>query len=299
MITTTTQDAAREQYFSGQKTQSQIAADLNIHVKTLSYWIKQNKWREARSAARQMPLFLKNNIYSQLAHLQMAILTREPDRRFPDRHEAEVQRKLLAGIKNLPSLALPETIELMKEFTTGLVRDNCSIVKEVTMLCDNFIQKKIQPIHLYNDPSWIEDQPLPGEEDDVNPQAEKIDATTPGLHIKQVPQLQTALTKETTNAIPITNSRPETSGQIPPQNVDNSTDNIFSEKDKNQEENIENQSSATQPKQQEGIKKDKTIHNSAEEKKAQASPNKTRLFQKKGFSRKNTNRSMDNIRYKH
>ncbi len=235
MITTTIQEAAREQYFNGRKTQAQIAADLNIHAKTLSYWIKQNKWREARNAARQMPLFLKNNLYSQLAHLQIAILTRAPEQRFPDRHEAEVQRKLLAGIKQMPNLALPEAIEMMTEFTNGLERDKCQIVREVTLLCDNFIQKKVKSMDLGYDSSWLEDQHLLAEEDDIAPQPpETITPKTPDLRL--------------------------TTHDLQLNNVDNSGDNIFSKKDKNQENITENQSLAEQPQAHPGIKKDKTIH---------------------------------------
>jgi DNA-binding XRE family transcriptional regulator len=164
MYNQTTQDLARELYFYGEKTQAEIAYELGVHRKTLSYWIKQNKWRELKTASRQLPIVLRQNLYVQLEELQASILSREPGHRFPDRYEAEIQRKLIAGIKNIPNLGIQESIEIMKEFTTDLVRDRCTIYKEVTALADTFIQKKFAPTDYFAAPD--DDEKLfPGEEE--------------------------------------------------------------------------------------------------------------------------------------
>lgn len=111
---------------------------------------------------------LRQNLYAQLQDLQETILSREKGKRFPDRYESEIQRKLIAGIKNIPTLGIPEIIQMMKEFTTDLVRDRCKITREVTLLVDNYIQKKFQrptSISLSDE----DDMLLPGEEEEITP----------------------------------------------------------------------------------------------------------------------------------
>ena len=299
MISSSTLDQAREQYFAAQKTQSQIADDLGIHTKTLSYWIKQNKWRQARTAAQQMPLLLKNNLYTMLASLQNNILSREPHNCFPDAKEAEIQRKLMAGLKQLPGLAVPEAIQLMTEFTTDLVRDKCKITKEVTILCDNYIQKKIQIMDSLDD-LFIEDRALPGEEDYIGPSENKTYTRTAELYHETDP---TPVSNEEIVPSRFSDLPHNTTG-LHPKNVDNSANENLLEKDKNVNNAVDDQLLMQQSKIVQGIKMDKTIHTVQEVHKVtekaleQEAPATQATIRKGIFNSKLITRNMDNLRYR-
>lgn len=111
----TKQARARDMYLEGNKTQTAIATELGVHPKTLSYWIKQNNWREVKAGLRLAPIIIKQNLYAQIHELQDHILNREEGNRFPDRHEVMMQYKLVTALFKFPDCNVDEFEYIYKD----------------------------------------------------------------------------------------------------------------------------------------------------------------------------------------
>ncbi len=97
---------ARHLYLNCGLTQREIATQVGISERTLFNWVRQYAWDRLKRAAYQAPAMIAENLCSQLVELQNSIASRETGKRFPTKDEAEITRKLLAGldkVKKYPS----------------------------------------------------------------------------------------------------------------------------------------------------------------------------------------------------
>lgn len=121
-------DTARDLYLQGEKSQTAIAGQLGVHPKTLSYWIKQNNWKEIKAGLSLAPIMIQQNLYAQIQELQDHILNREDGNRFPDKHEVMMQYKMVAAIFKFPKYSFEE----IKEICTELFQDKDASSKNIT-----------------------------------------------------------------------------------------------------------------------------------------------------------------------
>jgi len=114
-IPETTKNIARDLYLEGGKTQTSIAAQLGVHPKTISYWIKQNQWDDMKASLRMSPVIIKQNLYAQLEAFSEYILTREEGNHFPDTTEVTIQYKLVTAISKFPNYSYEEIMDMYKD----------------------------------------------------------------------------------------------------------------------------------------------------------------------------------------
>ncbi|MES2704461.1 MAG: helix-turn-helix domain-containing protein [Bacteroidota bacterium] len=110
-------EQARHLYFNCGMTQRDIAAKVGISERTLYNWIRQHAWEQLKRAAYQAPAMIAENLCSQLVELQNTIAARELGSRYPTKDEAEVTRKLLAGmekVKKYPTKS--QTLQVFASF---------------------------------------------------------------------------------------------------------------------------------------------------------------------------------------
>ena len=123
-------DSARDLYLQGEKSQAAIAGQLGVHPKTLSYWIKQNNWKEIKVGLSLAPIIIQQNLYAQIQELQDHILNREEGNRFPDRDEVSMQYKMVAAIFKFPKYSFEE----IKEICTECFQDKDTSAKNITAM---------------------------------------------------------------------------------------------------------------------------------------------------------------------
>ncbi|MES2701475.1 MAG: helix-turn-helix domain-containing protein [Bacteroidota bacterium] len=114
-------EQARHLYLNCGKTQREIATEIGVSERTLYTWIRQYAWEQLKLAAYQAPALIAENLCSQLVELQNTIAAREPGHRYPTKDEAEITRKLLAGldkIKRYPSKS--QTLQVLALFRDHL-----------------------------------------------------------------------------------------------------------------------------------------------------------------------------------
>ena len=91
MIQATPQNIARDLYLKGETTQTAIASQLGVHPKTISYWIRQNNWKEIKETISLAPIIIRQNLYTQLEVFSEYIITRQDGNPFPDSREVMIQ----------------------------------------------------------------------------------------------------------------------------------------------------------------------------------------------------------------
>ncbi len=115
MIQATQQNIARDLYIKEGKTQTAIAAQLGVHPKTISYWVKQNNWHEIKTSIAISPLMIRHNLYTQLGSLSEYIVTREEGNNFPTAEEVTMQSKLVQAIFKFPNYTVEDVQQIRKE----------------------------------------------------------------------------------------------------------------------------------------------------------------------------------------
>jgi len=139
----TTQQQAREYYFSGSMTQKEIARAVGVDEKTIYRWIKKEAWDKLKHAAQTMPAIISDNFCSQLVEMQNYIAGREEGRRFPTIQEAETMRKLVLCItrmKDTPSLGT--NMEMMMSFSTYVDHADHELTQKIVRYADTYFKSK-------------------------------------------------------------------------------------------------------------------------------------------------------------
>ena len=92
---------AKELYIQGTYTYAEIAEKVGSTRQTISKWAEQGKWDELKTYMTVGKDNVLRGFYQQLADIQAAIQSREPDKRIATSTEADSQIKLASAIKKI------------------------------------------------------------------------------------------------------------------------------------------------------------------------------------------------------
>ncbi len=115
---------AKDLYFGTHKSQTQIANEVGVSVKTLYLWIKKGAWDELKMASLAAPAIIVDNLCFMLVDLQKHIGERPEGNRFPTPQEVDSIRKLINSIekmKHCSSTGL--NMQVMADFVNYLQPD--------------------------------------------------------------------------------------------------------------------------------------------------------------------------------
>jgi len=114
-MNTDKQSLAHDLYFQTNKTQQEIAEILDVHRHTIRSWIKKNRWDEMKTAARQMPSLILQNIYNHITALNDKIAQRDESDRCPTMQEVGMLHKLLTMTKSIDKKHTGSYLEAFQE----------------------------------------------------------------------------------------------------------------------------------------------------------------------------------------
>ncbi len=155
------QEFAKSLYLTGELTQKEIADRVGVVEKTLTKWIKDNKW----DGLKKSLLTTKQNqltfLYDQLECLNYEISQRKnspkpdekleladlliPRGKYATSKEADVIIKLTNAIKKLETeTSIGDTFEVARAFIEFVRPQNLELAKQITNLFDVFITDKMK-----------------------------------------------------------------------------------------------------------------------------------------------------------
>jgi hypothetical protein len=136
--------AARNLFLHTDKTRAEIADMIDINTKTLYLWIKHGRWEEMKTAARQTPASLLQDVYDHIEAINNKIKNRED--RCPTYQEVEMLRKLFVTTKHVQKLNLGTYVEAFTELTAFINDYDHDLGKKVVMLTDKYIKGLAKPL---------------------------------------------------------------------------------------------------------------------------------------------------------
>lgn len=92
---------AKELFFQGEHTQTQIANIANVSPRTLYNWMQKGGWVRIRENAYIAPSVILDNFISSIIELQNTIKARPLGQRYPTPQESITLTRLLAAVNNL------------------------------------------------------------------------------------------------------------------------------------------------------------------------------------------------------
>lgn len=124
-------------------TQKAIAEKVGVSEKTLSKWVKAEKWDNLRKSLLVTKEQQLRRLYDQIDAITTEIAER--DKKFANSKEADTITKLTSAIKNLEiETSLAEVFEIGKKFITWLQANDFEKSKEVVDLYDGFIKDQLK-----------------------------------------------------------------------------------------------------------------------------------------------------------
>ena len=135
--------AARNLFLHTDKTRAEIADIIDINSKTLYLWIKHGRWEEMKTASRQTPSTLLQDMYDHIEAINNKIRSRED--RCPTFQEVEMLRKLFASTKHIQKLNIGTYIEAFTELTTFINEHDHDLGIKVLNLTDRYIKGLVKP----------------------------------------------------------------------------------------------------------------------------------------------------------
>ncbi|PQJ11860.1 hypothetical protein CJD36_008685 [Flavipsychrobacter stenotrophus] len=137
--------AARNLFLHSDRTRAEIADLIDINTKTLYLWIKHGRWEQMKTAARQTPASLLQDVYDHIEAVNNKIKARED--RCPTYQEVEMLRKLFASTKHIQKLNIGTYIEAFTELTSFINDHDSELGKAVVTLTDKYIRGLVSPFH--------------------------------------------------------------------------------------------------------------------------------------------------------
>ncbi|PQJ11479.1 hypothetical protein CJD36_006665 [Flavipsychrobacter stenotrophus] len=137
--------AARNLFLHSDRTRAEIADLIDINTKTLYLWIKHGRWEQMKTAARQTPASLLQDVYDHIEAVNNKIKARED--RCPTWQEVEMLRKLFASTKHIQKLNIGSYIEAFTELTSFINDHDSELGKAVVTLTDKYIKGLVSPFH--------------------------------------------------------------------------------------------------------------------------------------------------------
>lgn len=125
-------------------TQKEIAERIEVSEKTVSDWIKNEKWEGLRRnilLTRQEQLVMMQD---ELSELNTFILNQPEGQRFADFKIAQVRNQLVKNIKDLETKAmLPEMINALTRFLDFVRKENLEEAQLLADYTDLFIKSQL------------------------------------------------------------------------------------------------------------------------------------------------------------
>ncbi|PQJ12930.1 hypothetical protein CJD36_004070 [Flavipsychrobacter stenotrophus] len=137
--------AARNLFLHSDRTRAEIADLIDINSKTLYLWIKHGRWEQMKTAARQTPASLLQDVYDHIEAINKKIKARED--RCPTYQEVEMLRKLFSSTKHIQKLNIGTYIEAFTELTSFINDHDSELGKAVVTLTDKYIRGLVSPFH--------------------------------------------------------------------------------------------------------------------------------------------------------
>ena len=135
-------ETARNLFLHTEKTRQEIADILDVNSKTLYLWIKNGKWDEMKTAARQSPMILVQDMYNHIQAINENIYAREG--KCPTPKEVDMLRKLALTAKQLEVKSLGTYTEVLQELTTFINRQDHDLAVQVIKIADKYVRGKVE-----------------------------------------------------------------------------------------------------------------------------------------------------------
>ncbi len=145
------QQAAKDLYFQTDKSMTEIADILDIDRKTLYLWIKHGKWKEMKTAARQAPALIGQDIINHYMEVSDSIRNRPAGERCPTPPEVGMMYRLLKMIGMVQGWHPGSYMEAYTELLTFINKKNRPLAKEVIPLADQYIKTMLHADKSYDD----------------------------------------------------------------------------------------------------------------------------------------------------
>jgi transposase len=134
---------AKSLYIGGGITQKEIAERISVTEKTLSSWIKKEKWDSLKKSLLTTKQNQLSFLYDQLDFLNSDIAKR--DYKVAIGKEADTIIKLTAAINRLETeTSIGDTVEVARNFIEFVRPQDLELAKTITNLFDVFITAKMK-----------------------------------------------------------------------------------------------------------------------------------------------------------
>lgn len=137
---------AKHLYMKENLTQQEIAERAGVSRTSLSKWIKDGKWEELKVGLTLTKDMQIQNLYRQIAEINTAISTREPESgpRFATPSEADTIGKLSAAIKKLEGdIGIADYVAVGIKFVEWVRKADLGKAKELVALWDAFLKEQM------------------------------------------------------------------------------------------------------------------------------------------------------------
>ncbi|MBX7241858.1 MAG: hypothetical protein K1X92_08920 [Bacteroidia bacterium] len=127
------------------KSQTEIARELNVSLKSIGIWAREDNWEKKREMLKltNEKIAMKNTEY--LGNLFMLIDSRPEKERFPSTAEANIMIQM-GTIKDKfkPELQLPQLYEAATKIMNYIKTRNLSLAKEITPYIDSLMKEEAE-----------------------------------------------------------------------------------------------------------------------------------------------------------
>jgi len=151
---------ARNLYFQTSLTQTQIAELIGISQKTVSVYIRENKWDILKHRAKQVPAVCLEQMNSELQELNETIASRPIGQRFPTLQEANIRLRIMASMATIrDKQATSIHIEVLSNFIQSVTYKNPAHAQIIVKYADDYLKGEMK---MSKEPQFSPYQ-LPGE----------------------------------------------------------------------------------------------------------------------------------------
>jgi len=134
---------AKSLYIGGGISQKEIAERISVTEKTLSKWIKVEKWDSLKKSLLTTKQTQLSFLYDQLDFLNTEISKR--DYKVAEGKEADIIIKLTAAINRLETeTSIGDTVEVARNFIEFVRPQNLELAKQIINYFDIFITSKMK-----------------------------------------------------------------------------------------------------------------------------------------------------------
>lgn len=135
----------RNLYFQTALSQAQIAELMGISQKTVSIYIRENKWDILKRRADQVPAVCLEQLNSELQELNQMIASRQEGQRFPSLQEANIRLRILssmATIRNRQATSIH--VEVLSNFIQSITHKNPAHAQLIVGYADTYLRGEMK-----------------------------------------------------------------------------------------------------------------------------------------------------------